>query len=110
MPAGTVEHKRDVLIIRDRLGERVEKRLHPNAVGIRQDQRERVVGAGLDRGVDVGVDIALIEQARRSLAALPPDVADAPLLADARLVLEIEPQALVFMRMLNFFQGSQGSF
>jgi hypothetical protein len=79
-------------------------------VGVGQDQRERVVGAGLDGGVDVGVDIALIEQARRSLAALPPDVADAPLLPDARLVPEIEAQALVFKRMLNFFQGSPGSF
>ena len=46
----------------------------------------------------------------RPLAALPPDVADAALLSDARLVLKIEAQALVFMRMLNFLQGSQGSF
>jgi hypothetical protein len=52
----------------------------------------------------------LIEEARRPLAALPPDVADASLLADSRLVLEIEAQALVSMRTLNFFQGSQGSF
>jgi hypothetical protein len=68
-----------VLAVRDRLGECIEKRLHCDPVGVGQDQRERVVGAGLDGGVDVGVDIALIEQARRSLAALPPDVADAPL-------------------------------
>jgi hypothetical protein len=37
-------------------------------------------------------------------------VADAALLPDARLVLEIEAQALVFKRTLNFFQGSPGSF
>ena len=110
MPARAVEHERDVLVICDRLGESIEKRLHARAVRIGQDQRESVVGAGLDRGVDVGVDIALIEQARRSLAALPPDVADAPLLPDARLVLEIQAQALVFMRTLNFFQDSPGSF
>jgi hypothetical protein len=110
VPAGAVEHERDVLAVRDRLGECVEKRLHCDPVGVGQDQRERVVGAGLDGGVDVGVDIALIEQARRSLAALPPDVADAALLPDARLVLEIEAQALVFKRTLNFFQGSPGSF
>ena len=83
---------------------------HCDPVGVGQDQRERVVGAGLDGGVDVGVDIALIEQARRSLAALPPDVADAPLLPDARLVLEIEAQALALMCIGNLFERSPGSF
>jgi hypothetical protein len=37
-------------------------------------------------------------------------VAHTPLLPDARFVLEIEAQALAFMRTLNFFQQSQGSF
>jgi hypothetical protein len=104
VPARAVEHERDVLVISDRLGESVEKRLHSRAVRVRQNERERVVRAGLDGRVDVGVHIALIEQARRSLAALPPDVAHTPLLPDARLVLEIQAQALIFVRTLNFFQ------
>jgi hypothetical protein len=94
----------------DLLGESLEERLHAGAIRIGQDQRERVVAAGLDGGVDVGGYVALIDEPRRPLAALPPDVADAPLLADARLVLEVEAQALVFMRALNVLQGSQGSF
>jgi len=54
--------------------------------------------------------IALVEEAGRALAALPPDVADASLLSNARLVLEIEAKSLVFMRMLYFLQRAQGSF
>ena len=110
VPSSAVENERDVLVRSDHLGERVEKHLHTRAVRIRQNEREGVVRAGLDGRVDVGVHIALIEQARRTLTALPPDVADAALLPDARLVLEIEAQALVFMRVLNFLQDAQGSF
>ena len=84
--------------------------LHSCAVGVRQDQRERVVGAGLDGGIDVGRHIALVEEAWRSFAPLPPDMADAPLLSDARLVLKIEAKPLVIMRTLKFLQRSRGSF
>jgi hypothetical protein len=41
-----------MLVVSDRCGERIEERLHSCAVGIRQDQRERVVGARLHGGVD----------------------------------------------------------
>jgi len=37
-------------------------------------------------------------------------MADTALLADARLVLEEQAKALVFMRMLNFFEESRSSF
>jgi hypothetical protein len=110
VPARAVENQRDMLVIPDGRGESFEKRLHACAVRIRQDQREGVVGAGLDGGVDVGRYIALIEEARRPLTPLPPDVADAPLLSDPRLVLKIEAKPLIFMRTLYFFQRSQGSF
>ena len=40
----------------------------------------------------------------RSFAAFPPDVTDAALLPDPRFVLEIQAQALVFLRMLKVFQ------
>ena len=48
--------------------------------------------------------------ARRALAAPPPDVAGAPLLPDARFILEKEADALVFVRTLNFSQQRRGSF
>jgi hypothetical protein len=110
VPAGPVNNKRHVLVLRDRRGEGVEEHLHARRVGVRQDQRKIVVGARLDGGVDVGVGIALIEKAPRTLAALPPDVADATFLPDARFILEIKAQMLIFVRELNVFQNSQGSF
>src|SRR5690606_39824846 len=110
VPPRAVQHQRDVLVIGNGLCERIEKRPHSRAVRIRQDQREGIVGAGLDGGVDVGGYIALIKEARRSLAALPPDMTDATLLPDARLVLEIQAKPLVFMRTLYFSHRSQGSF
>ena len=110
MPTGAVEYERDVFAFSYRRGERVEKRLHANDIRIGQDQREGVVGAGLDGGVDISIRVALIGEARRPLTALPPDVADAPLLSDAGLVLKIQAQALGFVRMLNSLQDFPGSF
>mgnify|MGYP003333927951 CR=1 FL=1 len=49
-------------------------------------------------------------EARRALAAFPPDIADAALLADSRLILKIEAQSFIFVCGLNFPKGSQGSF
>jgi hypothetical protein len=99
-----------MLVICDGRGERFEECLHACAVRVRQYEREGVVGARLDGGVDVGRDIALIEQARRPLAALPPDVADAPLLSDARLVLKIQAKPLALMCIGNLSERAQGSF
>jgi len=110
VPTGPVYNKRDVLVLCDRRGEGVEEHLHARRIGVRQDQHEIIVGAGLDGGVDVGVGVALIEKAPRTLAALPPDVADATFLPDARFVLEIKAQTLIFTRVLKFFQRAQGSF
>jgi hypothetical protein len=84
--------------------------LHAGRVRVGQDQRECVIGAGLDRRVDIDVDVALIEEPRRPLAALPPDMTDAAFLADARFILEIQANPLVFMGMLNFFEKFSGSF
>jgi hypothetical protein len=77
---------------------------------VRHDEGEAVVGAGLDGREDVGEREALVAQARRALAAPPPDVERASLLADARLVLEEEPDALASMRTLNFLEQRRGSF
>ena len=68
---------------------------------MRHHQRERIVGTRLDGGEDVGERETLVAQARRALAPLPPDAADATLLADARLVLEEQPQPLALMCICN---------
>ena len=49
---------------------------------MRHHQRERIVRARLDGGENVGERETLVAQARRALAPLPPDAADATLLAD----------------------------
>jgi hypothetical protein len=84
VPAGLIEHHRDVLVI--------------------------AVGSRLDGCADVGEREALIAEPRRTLASPPPDVARAPLLPDAGLVLEEEADALVFMRTLYFSEQRWGSF
>ena len=84
-------------------GECLEKDAHSLGIRVRQNEREGIVGARLDRCVNVGGNIALIAQARRALTPLPPDMANAAFLADARFVLKIQAQTLVFMRVLKFF-------
>ncbi len=93
-----------MFVFAQRLSEAIEELLHRRRIGIRQHQREGVIAARFDRGEDVGEGEALVAEARRAFAALPPDMADAPFLADARLVLEKQPDALAFMRTLNFLQ------
>jgi hypothetical protein len=110
VPAGLIEHHRDVLIIADGRGETVEEHLHRLGIHVRHDERKGVVGSWLDGCEDVGEREALIAQPRRTLASPPPDVARAPLLPDAGLVLEEEADALVFMRTLYFSEQRWGSF
>jgi hypothetical protein len=61
---------------------------------MRQDQREGIVGAGLDGREDVGEREAPVGDASWPLAAPPPDMARSPFLSDARLVLKEETYAL----------------
>jgi len=110
VPAGLVEHKGGVLVIGDGRCEAVEEFLHRLRVGIGHHKGEGIVRTGFDGREDVGEGEALIGEARRALATLPPDMTDAAFLADARLVLEEEADALVFMRTLKFFQQRRGSF
>ena len=110
VPAGLIEHHHRVLVVSNRGCEAIEEDLHRLGVGVGQHECEAVVGAGLDGREDVGEGEALVGEARRSLAALPPDVARASLLADARLVLEEEADTLAFMRTLKFFEQRRGSF
>ena len=110
VPAGAIEHHDHVVVFADGGGEAVEELLHRLGVGVRHDEGEAVVGAGLDCREDVGEGEALVAQPRRALTAPPPDVDRAPLLADARLVLEEQANALVLMRVLSFFEQRRGSF
>ena len=110
VPAGAIEHHDHVVVFADGGGEAVEELLHRLGVGVRHDEGEAVVGAGLDGREDVGEGEALVAQPRRALTAPPPDVDRAPLLADARLVLEEQANALVLMRVLSFFEQRRGSF
>jgi hypothetical protein len=84
--------------------------LHRRRIGIGHHQRESIVSAWLHGGEDIGEGEALIAEPRRALPALPPDMTDAALLADARLVLEEEAKALIFVRILNFFQKRRSPF
>lgn len=110
VPAGLIEHHRDVLVIADGRSEAVEEHLHRLGIHVRHDERKGVVGSWLDGCEDVGEREALVAKARRTLASPPPDVARAPLLPDAGLVLEEEADALVFMRTLYFSEQRWGSF
>ena len=110
VPAGLIEHHRDVLVIADGRSEAVEEHLHRLGIHVRHDERKGVVGSWLDGCEDVGEREALIAEPRRTLASPPPDVARAPLLPDAGLVLEEEADALIFMRMLYFSEQRRGSF
>jgi hypothetical protein len=105
-----VEDQNDMLVLADGCGELIEELLHRLGVGVRQYEREGIVGAGLDGCEDVGEGEAPVTQAWRALAALPPDMTHAPFLADTSLVLEEQAKALVFMCMLKFFQELRGSF
>ena len=110
VPAGLIEHHRDVLVIADGRSEAVEEHLHRLGIHVRHDERKGVVGARLDGREDVGEREALVAEPRRTLASPPPDVARAPLLPDAGLVLEEEADALGFMRTLYFSEQRRGSF
>ena len=94
MPAGLVEHHRDVILLSKRGAEAIEEQLHRLGVHVGKDQREGVVGSRLHSGEDVGEREALVGDAARALAALPPDMAGPALLADPRLVLEKDADSL----------------
>ena len=80
----------------------VEELLHRLGVGVGQNEGETVVGAGLDASKDVGEREALVAEPGWALASLPPDMTGPSLLADPRLVLEEQADALIFMCTLNF--------
>jgi hypothetical protein len=110
MPARLIEDHHSMFVPGDGLCEAVEEFLHRRGIGIGQHQGEGIVRARLDGGEDIGEGETLVAEAWRALAPLPPDMTDAPLLPEARLVLKEQAKALVFMGILKFFQERWGSF
>ena len=78
--------------------------MHRRRIGIGHHQREGVVCARLNGSEDIGEGEALIAKPWRAASPLPPDMAGAAFLANARLVLEEQAEALAFIRTLNFLQ------
>jgi hypothetical protein len=99
-----------VLVLANRRSKVGKELLHRLGIGVGQDEREAVVSAGLDASKDIGKREALVAEARWALAAPPPDMAGPPLLADPRLVLEEQADALAFMCIGNSFEQRRGSF
>ena len=99
-----------MVFLAERFCETVKKHLHRGRIGMRQHQREGAIGTRLNGGEDIGKGKALVAEPRRADAPLPPDMADTAFLADPRLILEEQANALTFVRMLKFFQERWGSF
>ena len=97
MPAGAVHDHQRVFVDGTRGAETCEKGIHDFSRDLRHDEAEILAGRWLDGGQHVHPGVALVAQARRPLAARPPAMTGAPLLADAGLVLEPERQTLVWM-------------
>ena len=110
MPAGLIEDHHRMFVLSDGFRKAIEEDLHRRRIGIGHHHRKRVVRAWLHGGEDVGEDEAPVAKPRRPLAALPPDMTDAALLADAGLVLEEQAQALAFMTYTDISKKRGGSF
>ena len=103
MPARLIQDHGRMVILGEGFRKAVEEGLHRRRIGIGHRQREGVVRAGFDGGEDVGEGEALAAKPRRPLPPLPPDMTNAALRADARLVLEEQAKALVFMSYTDGF-------
>ncbi len=88
MPTCLIEHHHGMVVLGERLGKAVEEGLHRRRIDIGHHERESIVRTWLHGCEDVGEGEALIAEPRRALSALPPDMTNAALLTDARLVLE----------------------
>src|SRR5258705_9073935 len=107
MPSGSIGEHDHVLVVANRARELIEELLHRLGVDVRHHQRKGIVGARLDGGEDVGEREAFVGETRRTLPSLPPDVADAALLTNTRLILEEQSDALALMCIGNLLQRSR---
>src|SRR4051795_7129278 len=90
VPAGPVEHQRGVGPGRHGRRQLGEEEVHGGGRDLGQDQRDTLAALGTDRAEQVGGAETLLPHAARAHAFLVPDVGDAALQADARLVHEPE--------------------
>jgi hypothetical protein len=99
-----------MFVISDGFRKAVEEDLHRRRIRIGHHEREGVVCARLYGREDIGEGETPVAEPLRALAALPPDMADAALLTDARLVLEEQAETLAFMTYTDGSQQHWGSF
>jgi hypothetical protein len=105
VPARLIENQEDMLVRGNRFSKLVEIDLHGIGRDLGQDEREGVIRARLNGAVDIGKGVALIASPRRPLAPCEPAVTDAPLLADARFILEKETDFLALAGLAYLFQA-----
>ena len=105
VPAGAVEHHDGVLVPGQGGREPGEELVHRRGRDLRQDEGEGLAGRGPDGGEEVGPAVALVAQARRSLAAGEPAMADAALLAKSGFIHEPQRQAFVGMLRPRVVEG-----
>lgn len=105
VPAGAVENHEGVLVLGQGFGEVLQEAIHRLGRDRRQDQRKGLSGGGLGGGEDIGPVEPLIAQPGRALSLQPPAMTQAPLLADARLVLKEQADPLGRMGCGDFLQA-----
>ncbi len=88
VPAGAVEDERGVAPGRHGAGQLGEEDVHGRGRDLGQDQRDALAALGTDRAEQVGGGEALLAHTARADPLLVPDMGDAALLADPRLVHE----------------------
>ena len=110
MPTCLIEDHHRMFVLSDGFCKAVEEDLRRRGIGVGRHHREGVVCAWLYGREDIGEGEAPVAKPRRPLAALPPDMTDAALLADARLVLKEQAQALAFMTDTDVSKKRRGSF
>jgi len=99
-----------MLVLRYGFRKAVQEVLHRRRIGVGHHECEGIVCVRLNGRKDVSEDETLIAKPRWTLAAFPPDMTDAALLADARLVLEEQAQAFAFMTSTDGFQQRRSPF
>jgi len=99
-----------VLVLGDGFREAIQEGLHCRRIGVGHHQRKGIIRARLHGSKDVGKGEALVAKPWRAASPLPPDMADAAFLANARLVLEKQPEALVFMPYTDVLQERRSPF
>ena len=104
MPPGAVENHECMLVLAQGFGEVFQEAIHRLGRDRRQDQRKGRSGGGLGSGEDIGPVEPLIAQPGRALSFQPPAMTEAPLLADARLVLKEQADPLGRMGRGDFLQ------